>query len=128
MKILVLVFLFTLALVHRFKVSISILIPVVVTYFFHMYYNKDTPVKSEFDAFVKSVHQQGYQEYNPQQFQLLLEAEQGQVFNVFHDFVHTLPVSMLETHRHNIRRLQAIIPPQQLHNGYEEYTYRYAME
>lgn len=93
-----------------------------------IYYFK-YPKRDELDVFIDSI--QSYRQYNPQQYDLFLEKiKSREVLNVFHDFVMTLPVNMLSEHRRKMHQLRVIVGDKDddLHDGFQNYTYRYYME
>ena len=126
------VFIVLFAAFYRLNITIRYMFPFLLGCLF-IYYQQEREEehnKSPLQSFLDALND--YEEYNPQQFQLMHKAiatyevtmDGTDLLNTFHDFIHTLPLSMVEAHRYHMRRLEGLVErPQNLNSEINEFRY-----
>jgi hypothetical protein len=126
------VFVILFAAFYRFNISLRYLFPFILGCMFVYHYRNINRLIETRPLYVFVDGLQFYQEYNPQQYQLLKEEvtryeytnDSTELLNVFHDFIHTLPLNMLHQHRQNMTKLERIVPrTNTIHDDFNTYRF-----
>uniref|UniRef100_A0A6C0M144 Uncharacterized protein n=1 Tax=viral metagenome TaxID=1070528 RepID=A0A6C0M144_9ZZZZ len=126
------VYILLFAIVYRFNISIRYFFPFVLGCIFVYYQHSVINIKetNPFNIFINDI--QYYEKYNPQQYNLLKEeilryeeiGDSTDLLNVFHDFIHTLPLSLVDSHKRNMTYLEKLAPrTNDIHSDFNTYRF-----